>query len=224
MNNKTILEVVFVSYDTPIAKAIQGFTESKWGHVAIITKRENGIVTMHEAQLLDGLQPVTFTELEVAEYVRDGVMEIERILVDMPMREIYERAVAYEGTDYDKLAILLIVMLRYAKLINHVLKRIKLEINFEKLVYLFDNARQFICSEFAAMLIYDASYKKYDIAKYFNKPKGQVTPIDVKNYIRDLKDGEVALVEELEERVEEIKQKKGLTMDELKEVLKRRWD
>lgn len=178
---KTELEIVFVSYDTPIARAIQGFTQSKWGHVGVITRRENGIVQIHEAQR-QGLIKSTFDEQVVEEHLKLGNWEIKTIEVDMSLEQIEKRANSYVGRPYGYATLGLIFLFRYTPLIDTLIKKLfNKDINSRSIILQFSGPRQLICSEFVARLLYDASYKTINFEEEYNKSYDLITPADIYN-------------------------------------------
>lgn len=153
MNKYYDLEIIFFSSNSVIGKLIQAFTQCKWNHVGVITKREGNIVQVHEA-LADGLVITTY---DLKNLPNDFEIEIKKLKVKMHPLQIEKRANAYFGRPYGYLDLLLIILYRY-------LKPFKLH----KPIYWLTNGNKLICSEFVARLLYDVTYKEVDFQKEYN--------------------------------------------------------
>lgn len=165
IQNKYELEIVFFKNNRFYNKLIQAFTQCEFDHVGVITKREGGIIQVHEA-LNNGL---VATQYNIEEFNLMNI-KIKKLCVGMHPLQVEKRANAYLGKPYGWIDIFLITLYRY-------LKPFKLH----KPIYWFTNGNKLICSEFVARLVYDASYKEINFAQEYNTKYSLVTPAMIYN-------------------------------------------
>lgn len=169
IDKKYTLEIMFFSGTSLTSKLIQGFTQCKWNHVGVITRRTDEKVQVHEA-LANGLVKTTYTEGEIKQLIEDGRVEIKTLLVGMHPLDVEKRANAYEGRPYGWTDLIAIMFYRYLK-----------PFGLHPLIKLFVNADKLICSEFTSRLVYDASYREIDFSKEYNKVYSLISPAEIYN-------------------------------------------
>lgn len=179
MVKNTEVEIIFFSFNTIYSKVVQEFTNSKWGHVGVITRRENGKVEIHEA-LNEGLVVTTYNEETINYWLQEGTIEFKKVSTSMTKENVRKRANSYIGRPYGWTDILVIILFKYFRILK-----------IEGLLFKFTNANKLICSEFVSRLLYDISYKSINFQEEYNKNYSLITPADIYNssiwLIQDLK-------------------------------------
>lgn len=136
--------------------------ENKWTHTAIVSDiKVGGIIEVCEAQA-QGVVFNTYSKEELQTYINNGNLIVGR--AKMVLTNVREICLKYVGLPYG-----------YLDIFNIILHTI-----FRDMIFTIPTgAKQVICSEAVARILYDSSDKKIDFEKEFKKRYDRISPIDL---------------------------------------------
>ena len=138
------------------------YKEEGYTHSAIIIDEDKDNYLIAEA-LSKGFTISWYDKKWIIQKIKEGVIEkgIPKVKIDKKI--LYANAYKYNGTPYG-----------FLDLFNILWYFI-----FGKIAFKFTGAKGLICSEAVCRLLYDASDKKIDFEKEFNKDFDLITPTDL---------------------------------------------
>lgn len=151
--------VLFRKNNTFISKAIAMITGSSYTHVGIIKDVKKDVIVIAEA-MTEG-----FYSSDYKRKIFEGMIKFGSVLIMRPtksLKDVVKSIEKYEGRPYAVLD--LVAILIYA-ITGHKLCK--------------GSADKLICSEAVARVLYDASGKKIDLQKEYDKPYSYITPDDL---------------------------------------------
>lgn len=142
-----------------ISRAIAMATGSSYSHVGILSSQNDDSTVVAEA-LDKGFTLTRNNTIEYMQRIEDGDVLVLRS--KEPLEFIKEYILKYLGRPYGFFDIFAILIYTFTK----------------KMVFK-GTANRLICSEAVARILYDASNKKIDFSKEYNKPYSYITPDDI---------------------------------------------
>ena len=134
--------------------------KNRWTHTAIVGEVQGDIVYVYEA-ISKGFTKNKYSVNELNTYIKNKNMKVGRTKI--PLKDVKKYCEKYKGRPYGYHQIAII---GYAVFGNTILKN-------------FSTAKFLICSEAVARILYDASNKKINFEKEFNKRYDYIKPIDL---------------------------------------------
>jgi hypothetical protein len=163
-----MVKIIFFDWDTFYGRVIKDITHSDWSHCGIISDETETDYTVHEA-ISKGLVKSAYTKEFINSKIKDGTCQIKELWCYGATKEqVQAICKIYEGYPYDWTSIFYIAL------------SILFRRNF---VNKSAGAREVICSEFVARVLFDVSNKMVDLPKYYGKYDfDYITPGDIWNF------------------------------------------
>lgn len=156
------LKIIFFSNEGLYGNLIKLGTKSDWTHVGVIADETKQDYIVYEA-LNKGLVKTNHRKYIVNDRIKQKEIVIKYVELRISKERLKKICESYLGRPYDWLTIF----------------NIGIYFLFGHYALNLPGPRKLICSEFAARVLYDASNKKLNLSKEFDKRYDYITPEDL---------------------------------------------